>query len=140
MTPQYFDATRGPDSEMEKAYLDSEKQGVAIEHQLHEAYGKLQAIYVSSKPDEEKLKEKHELLVALTKELGFRREINNATLIQYRTYNTGTDVFERAYSACGKDWKRFLAAMGKLTPKSFQESQQLRLEPVLEPIVRAGCS
>jgi predicted aminopeptidase len=140
MTPQYLEGTRGPDSAAEKAYLDSEKEGEAIERRFHDAYGRLDAIYTSSKPDDVKLKEKHELLAGLTHDLGFKREINNATLIQYRTYNTGTDVFERVYVACGKDWKRFLGAMGKLTARSFQESQQTHLEPVLEPIVRSGCS
>ncbi|MDR3608700.1 MAG: aminopeptidase [Oligoflexia bacterium] len=142
MTSQYFETlARSPDArereqtlKASKAYLDSEKRGDEIEKRLHDAYEVLDKLYGSAKPDSEKLAEKKELLAKLKDKLGFKREINNATLIGYRTYNTGLDSFERLYKACQEDWRRFFAVLSKLSSRSFQASQQTDLEPILGPL------
>jgi predicted aminopeptidase len=136
MTIEYFEATRGKASPELKAYRDSEKRGDEIVAKLHDAYGSLEKLYASSRPDEEKRTEKKDFLTKLQLELGFKREINNATLIGYRTYDTSTDAFEKVYQACGADWRRFFKALARPV---FSESQQTDLNPVLLPIAQAGC-
>lgn len=139
MTPQYLKARHPDDKAALDAYLDSARDYDATEKALHEAYEKLDRLYSSSVTDEVKLQEKARYLEELRKRLHFHREINNATLIQYRTYSTGAKAFEALYEACGKDWRRFLGAVGTLRRKSFSESQQEDLGPVIQPLVREGC-
>lgn len=139
LTPVYFQQSGRADSTELKAYLDGEKEDEKITLRLHEAYETLEKLYASSQTNEEKLAEKAKVLTQLQSELGFKREINNATLIQYKTYNTGRTEFEGLLKACGGDMRRFFGALGKLKSSSFQESQQEDLGPVLRPLIDKGC-
>jgi predicted aminopeptidase len=121
------------------AYLKDEQDGQARQKKLHDAYEKLRALYESGKPNPEKLEEKKKILDSVKEELGFRRDLNNATLIQYKTYNTGGKEFESLWKACGTDSRRFMKAVGKLKNKSFQKEQQEDLGPVLLPLAQSGC-
>jgi predicted aminopeptidase len=136
LTPIYLKQKSGPDSPELLAYLHADEQGIENEKQLHEAYVRLDEIYRSSRPDEEKLAEKHEILSGLQEKLKWKREINNATLIQFKTYNTGTPEFGEVLKACGGDIKRFMGVMSTLKSSSFSKSQQDDLASVLLPLVK----
>jgi predicted aminopeptidase len=123
-----------------KAYVDGNAGGEGRRKRLHDAYGQLKAVYDSSHPREEKLAEKKAILEALKKELGFKREINNATLIQYKTYHTGAPEFEALWKACGGDAARFMRSVGALESKAFTKPQQEDLGPVLGPLIQGGCA
>jgi predicted aminopeptidase len=138
LTPKYLALTRGKDSGELKSYLASEREGEETTRMLHVAYDTLDQLYRSDKSESEKLEEKKKTLTKLTEELKFRREINNATLIQFRTYNVGTAEFEAIYKGCGESWPRFWKAIRKLDEKSFSSSQQEELAPVLGPLA-TGC-
>jgi predicted aminopeptidase len=107
---------------------------------LHEAYLDLDRLYGSNLSNEEKLAKKAEILAQVKTRLGLKRDINNATLIQYKTYNTGQAQFEALFSACGRDWKRFLIALQSLKPESFSKPQQEELADVLKPLADRGCN
>jgi predicted aminopeptidase len=121
------------------AYLKSEEDGKKRQARLHQAYEQLAALYASSKADTQKLEEKAKILAALKEELGFKREINNATLIQYKTYSSGQSDFEALWRACGGDGKRFLKAASTLSPQSFKRPQQEDLSTVLGPLAANHC-
>lgn len=121
------------------AYLQGMADGEVRRKKLHEAYEQLKALYASRKTPETKLEEKKVILDRLKADLGIKRDINNATLIQYATYNTGSPEFEALWKACGSDSRRFMSAMGTLKGSSFQLPQQEDLGPVLSPLTQAGC-
>lgn len=139
MTPQYLKARHGEDKAALSAYLGAERDYGEAEQALHGAYEKLEKLYASPLSDQEKLEEKRRYLSELRRKLGFRRDINNATLIQYRTYNAGAKGFEALYQACGGDWRRFLRSVSRLKPGSFSMPQQESLGPVLRPLIEGGC-
>jgi predicted aminopeptidase len=122
-----------------KGYVDEIASSAGRRKRLHEAYEQLKALYASGKPRDEKLAEKKRVLDALKAELGFRRDINNATLIQFQTYHTGTPEFEALWKACGGDSARFMKSVGRLDAKSFARPQLEDLAPVLDPLVAQGC-
>ena len=124
LTLTYLDKIKGPHSPERQAYLDSQAYGDKIEKRFHDSYVILAGLYSSSKPDSEKIQEKEKILSALASELGFKREINNATLIQFKTYNTGQEDFESLFKRCGSSWPKFLTALKTLTPSSFGKPQQ----------------
>jgi predicted aminopeptidase len=75
------------------------------------------------------------LLEQVQTELKFKRKLNNAALIQYKTYHTGTEVFENLFEACGRSWSRMLHAALQLKAVSFSKSQQTDLaEPMSQAI------
>jgi predicted aminopeptidase len=106
---------------------------------LHEAYDALDQLYRSSKTREEKLAEKQRLMRELKERLQLRREPNNAMLVQYRTYDTGTPEWEALYQACGGSWERFLQSLSALRTDSFPGPHAKDLGPAIRPLIEAGC-
>jgi predicted aminopeptidase len=139
LTPEYLRQEWGPQSHELLGYLKSEEDGHERQKILHDAYLDLDRLYSSHLGEAEKLAKKSEIFASLKSRLGIKRDINNATLIQYKTYNTGQLEFEELYAACGKDTKRFLGALGGLKPESFQKPQQEDLAVALKPLVDQGC-
>jgi predicted aminopeptidase len=139
LTLRYLEGTRGTASPERAAYEQAEAASVTRAQRLHEAYQQLDALYGSDLPDAKKLEEKAKLLAALQAELKLRRPINNATLVQYKTYATGQEELEALHRACGGGYTRFLEALSKLKPESFSRPHQEDLGPVLAPLVSRGC-
>lgn len=139
LTPDYLKQELGAQSPELLSYLKSEDDGRERTKILHEAYLDLDRLYSSNLSPDEKLAKKSEIYAGLKTRLGIKRDINNATLIQYKTYNTGAAQFEELYSSCHKDWRQFLAALQSLKPESFQKPQQEDLARVLKPLVDQGC-
>lgn len=139
LTIQYLDRYPGQSQSEKAVYLERESAGERIQKRMHEAYERLERLYASALPDDEKAAEKKKYLEALKAELKAKREINNATLIQYKTYNTGVGDFDGLFKACGSDWKRFLEAIRGIDGKSFSEPQQENLAAVLRPVTENGC-
>lgn len=134
MTPVYLEKTRGKDSSELHAYEQGVSESARIRKRLHEAYLALKDLYASPLSDAEKLERKNKLLAELRTDIKAKRELNNATLIQYKAYNTGGKEFEELYQACKGDWTRFWGAIKHLTRESFREGQQENLLPVLAPL------
>lgn len=143
LTPRYLKNLRAPgagETEEEKAYLRAVDWGEKRRRRLHEAYEELSKLYASSVSDDEKLTRKNRILSGLREELKIKREISNATLMQYKTYNTGEKEFEGLYAACGGDWRRFFARLRALEQKgAFGKEQQEDLRSVLGPLAAGGC-
>lgn len=141
LTQDYLLEKKGPGAPESEAYLKDMRDSEMRRRRFHETYVELDKLYGSPLSDEEKLSEKARILDALKQELGFKRDINNATLVQFKTYNTGEREFVALYEACGKDWKRFWKSLEelKLSKDYFKENQQEELAPVLSKLVAKGC-
>ncbi len=139
MTLDYLDWTRGPGSIEKTAYEKAEAASAVRVKRLHETYEALDQLYRSDRPDAEKLAEKARILTALKQELSLRRDVNNAMLVGYKTYDTGQDEMERLFRACGSSWSRFLGTLRTLRPESFTSSPQQDLGPVLRPLAERRC-
>lgn len=139
LTDEYLDWSRGSQSPEAKSFASTQAWREQLSQRLAEAYAQLDAIYNSKATDAEKLAQKTEILDRLTRELHFRRPINNATLIQFRTYDANHDAYERLLRACGTSWPRFFDALRTLKPTSFGAQDQHDLGPVLAPLA-ARCA
>jgi predicted aminopeptidase len=139
LTPEFLERRKGTDSKEREAYVRGEAQGRERVRALHEAYDQLDQLYRSGKTREEKLQEKQRMLGELKERLRLRREPNNAMLVQFRTYDTGTPEWEALHRACGESWERFLETLSTLGPSSFQAPHARDLGPVLRPLISKGC-
>lgn len=132
LTPKYLTTRAGEASAELSAYLRSEKQSAERRKLLHEGYVELEAVYSDSgASDAQKLEKKARVLERLRKDLGFKREINNATLIQFKTYDVGRKDFDALYERCGRDWARFWKFVQTLGPGSFPAEQMEDFSGVL---------
>ena len=139
LTRTYLDQTKGPDSIERKAYDAAERRSQKFHERFYNTYLELNRLYDSSLSDAEKLQEKQRILTQLRTELQFKREINNATLIQFKTYNTGQKEFERILKNCDSNWIRFLAHMKQVGQKTFSKPQQDDLQSALQPYIQGTC-
>ena len=139
LTPPYLWQKVGKEAPESKAYVEADEASEQRGEVLHRTYEALSSLYASSKPDSEKLEEKAKILAKVKEDLKYKRDINNATLVQFKTYHTGIPELEALYRACGGDAGRLLLALKTVNSKSFKESQQEDLGPVILPLARAGC-
>jgi predicted aminopeptidase len=135
----YLNETLGNDAEETKAYLASQKQSDERGKKLHETYETLAALYASKKTREEKLREKKEILDRVRAELRFNRPINNATLIQYKTYNSGQLELGQLLEACANDFPRFIRTLKRLESSKFEREQESDVGKVVRPLIDARC-
>ncbi len=140
MTLEYFDQVKGAGSEQKQAYVRAESAGKERVERFHVTYEKLKAVYASEMSDSEKLAEKSRILGELKSELQLKREINNATLAQFKTYRSGGPEFEGLWSRCENSWPRFMKAVGRLESQDFASgSSDQALAAALSRIEREGC-
>ena len=134
LTEAFFQEQGLINSEAYQAYLERKKQGEKIQQRMAKAYGELKAIYDSGMNESEKLAKKDAYFNALKQELGFKRKITNATLIQFKTYDPGDQGFGRIYERSGRSVPLFLKALSQLNPRSFPEPQMEDFERVLNEL------
>jgi predicted aminopeptidase len=135
----YLRETLGPESAETVAYLASEQLHEARGRALRAAYRTLEALYASNKPDAVKLAEKHALLTRLRSDTGFKRPINNATLIQYNTYNSGQEELASLLATCGGSFPRLISTLKTLESKKLPRSQEKEIGGIILPLVAAKC-
>lgn len=128
---------------MAKAYLD-ENNGAAEDYarwlelrkerseRFARAYADLNDLYQSEVSDDEKRVEKERILTALQTDLKLPNPLNNAALSGARTYDSGTDTFEKLFDDSAREWAAFLTRLSVLRPNSFSQRQQAEFAEVLE--------
>jgi predicted aminopeptidase len=136
---RYVEETQGPDAPETRAFIAAERAYDQRRKALHVAYEELAAIYASATPDAEKLTEKAAILRSLQTRLRSTRPINNATLIQYRTYNSGQGELGELLDACGGDWLRFIGSLKRLETTSFPKPQDEDVGKLVAPLILARC-
>jgi len=139
LTLEFLDQNLGKSSLEKKAYLAQEEKSKHAQRLLHQAYSDLDLIYRSTLSKDEKLQKKTQWMKRLQHDLGWKREINNATLIQYKTYHADGLGFEELYQACGRHSQRFLATLAQLGSHSFSSPQQSDFKQVILSLI-PSCS
>ena len=124
----------GSSSRELKAYRAASSGGVERVARLHRAYEDLDAVYKSKLSDDEKRARKAELIAQLKVNLRTKRDLNNASLFGYRTYDTGGPAFARLLERCDGDLGKLLEAVGKLDAASFPEPQMEDFSSVVDAL------
>jgi len=127
----YLVKTRGAANDRLSAYEAVEAATVRRGKVLYDAHDQLEKLYAEKIPDAEKLARKREIIAAAQKASGITRPINNATLIQYKTYHSGGAELEALYAACGKDMRRFLATVKRLEKTPFPHAQMPDVDVII---------
>lgn len=138
LTEEWLLLRLGLQSREAHAWLGSQKGYRERVGRLHHAYEELDVIYKSPISDGEKLARKKALLGALKLELHLRRDLNNATLAGFRTYDTGRPAFEKLLAASGGDWTRFWDTIRTLREDDFPAQQMEEFSPVVEKLIAKG--
>jgi predicted aminopeptidase len=135
----YVEETRGAEAPETRAYLAA--RALYDEHRrvLHDTYVSLAAIYASTKPESEKLAAKRAILDDVRARLHYTRPLNNATLIQYRTYNSGQGELALLLTACNGSWPRFIGTLKHLETASLPRPQESDVGKLVMPLVEARC-
>lgn len=138
ITPLYLERHRSPEarSRYERGLAEERRMDEAF----HAAYARLEGIYGSAQGEGVKKLEKQKVLDALRKEVGWPegRELNNATLIQFATYESGGKGFEAIWKACQGSLVRFLGAISKGEEK-LRLAGERGLDRALEELA-SGCA
>jgi predicted aminopeptidase len=139
---RYAEETLGADAPETRAYLAAQTSYDKRRKELHTAYLALETLYASDKPDAQKLAEKQVILDRLRALLRYPRPLNNATLIQYRTYNSGQGELAVLLETCGGDWHRFITALKRLESPSFPfpKPQESDVGRILTPLIDEKCA
>ena len=136
---RYVEDTRGTEAPEAVAYVKSEHEYDRRRRELRAAFVTLEALYDSPKSDPEKLAEKQAILTRLQANLHMTRAINNATLIQYRTYNSGQEDLAKLLAACDGDWRRFIGALRTLRAHPNAPPQESDVGKMVTPLIAARC-
>ena len=129
----------GRSSEHARAYREDLTRGFARVEVMLETYEKLDVLYASGRPPTEVLAEKKKLLEAVSRELGAPRLLNNAALIDARTYRRGWAQIATLHHKCGESWTRTIRALTGARASDFDEEQQVSLQPVIGALVQRFC-
>jgi predicted aminopeptidase len=135
----YLDETVGAGSVQKAAYMEGQLEGERRRAVMTAAYEELERLYASKKPDREKLAEKARIVAALRAEIRARRPINNATLAQFKQYNTGKEELSLLLKACKGSFPKMLASLRRLEGQTSASQQERDLAKLFLPLVRAGC-
>jgi predicted aminopeptidase len=98
------------------------------------AYRELDALYRSDLDQETKLAGKSRIIGNLRKDTGIQRELNNASLIQYKTYDPGERGFQELLDRYQGNVPAFLKRLSRLNQSDFGQSQREDIRGVLESI------
>lgn len=139
MSEDYFETQGEGAKESLMTYRSLLADSAQRAQRLHRLYLDLAQLYSSSAADEVKLKKKMDLLTEAARELKYSRKINNATLIQFKTYHAEEAGFEALWKACQGNWRSFLSVVGQLKDSDFPAPQSENFSPVLTHLASLGC-
>lgn len=123
MADEYLVARFGEASEEVVTYREELVEYEQRSVKMVAAYKKLEALYESDKPDAAKRAEKTKILKKLRIDADLVYQPNNASLIGFKTYNSGLVELARVFAGCDKSWPAFFALLGKLERDDFPDEQ-----------------
>ncbi len=140
LAEQYMREVAGPSAPETLAYAAAEQRGVAREAQMHAAYAELEALYASSAPPDAKLEAKSRILRKLEKDLGTKRTLTNASLVQFKTYHSGEKELADLLTACGGDMTRLVRRVTAWQHEpSARANDQADPADLVRALVAQGC-
>jgi predicted aminopeptidase len=141
LTGRYLDQRFGPDSAERRAFAEEVRRDDARRREMNAAHEELTRLYASARPVAEKLAEKQRIFADLRRRARFRRPVNNATLVNFKNYNTGGPELTALLAACGGSFTRFLQTLARFEKdrRAFTRPDRRDLGAIVAPLVRAGC-
>lgn len=139
LADRWLTARFGPTSAELATYRQDLVDAEARTSRLHRAYRELDALYKSKRPAMVIRRDKARILHALHEELDMSRLPTNATLIGFRTYESGRPELDALFAACGGEIRRFVLAVAATEAKLFDEPQQDDVAKVLTKLAKRGC-
>ena len=139
MTAEYLIRRLGPEAPDVVAFREDLAEREKRSARMAKAYSELATLYDSSASKPDKLAKKLAILKQLEVDLQLSYTVNNASLLNFKTYNAGMAEFGQLYRACDEDWHRFFAAVRSLKTSSFSEEQQDDIAPVIGALAAKGC-
>ncbi len=136
----YLDETRGKASKAKAAYVDIEDWMEARGARMKTAYAALAALYAKDLPPAEKKSQKTRILEDLRAATHAKGDLNNATLVQYKTYGSGQEELLRLYASCGESWPRFLRTLEGWRPLFSKATPHEDPAKLLQPLLARGCA
>ena len=110
------------------------KRGTEFRERFTKDYQTLNALYESSVSDEEKRTRKKEIIEKLRTDLGIKRKITNAALIQFKTYHADDSGFWDLFNRAGQDVRAFMNTVAQLKDKDFPGPQSEDFTNVLKRV------
>ena len=137
---KYLDETLGPDSPEKKSFIEHREKGEERGNIMKQAYAELAKVYAQrSKPREERFAEKQVIIDQLRHDLKTKRQINNASLIQFKTYGSGKAELKQLFEMCGSDFPRYLKTLDRLRPSTKTAPPHSDPAVLLQPLIAEGC-
>lgn len=123
LTRKFFESMPESDRSGYQAWLENHARWERARSRMASAYRELEELYHSSLSVEEKRSRKDAALTALRQELDFKRPINNATLVQFKTYDPSDRGFSELLTRLNGDFGRFMRAVSSIRETDFPEPQ-----------------
>lgn len=139
LAEKFMKEIAGEDAKETVAYFAGEERSRKRETKMHAAYAALESLYASDLPRDDKLAEKARILRQLEKDLGSKRTLTNASLVQFKTYHSGEEELAELLAACGGDVKRLVALLSAWQHERMA-TDQADPAKVLRPLVTQGCT
>jgi predicted aminopeptidase len=139
VTPLYIERRIGKASLELKTYLQNESENQEYVRFLQEAYVRLDTLYKSSLNPEKVSEEKTKEMKKIQDRLKLKVLPNNGYLIQFKTYDSHQDIFQKIWDHCGQNPTRFILNLKTLKPKDFKSEQLDNFSPILETILNQPC-
>ena len=140
LTVAWLETVLGPGAPQTRAWIEADELHRVQVARIHAAYLELDALYRSDSSAQRKREEKARILEELRVELHAARPLNNASIADYKSYDSGGPAFERLLAACDGSWPRFLRALRALSPSDFQRPQQEAFDGVVDRLAQRGCA
>ncbi|MBX3227878.1 MAG: aminopeptidase [Labilithrix sp.] len=139
LAAKYLDEAVGPDSVEKKAFLEHRARSAERGALMKQAYDELAKLYADRKrPKEERLAEKKRIIAELKAKTKSRRAINNASLIQMKTYGSGKPQLRELLQQCGGDYPRMLRTLDRLRATSKTAPPHSDPGVLLQPLLAEG--
>lgn len=136
----YLDEALGPDSIEKRDFVAKRERSERKAQRMHDAYVALEHLYASHRPSQEVLAEKARITQALRAELRLERPVNNASLIQYKTYGSGKAELDQLLCACDGDFPRLLRHLDRVRESAKAAPPHSDPAALLQPLLRETCS
>jgi predicted aminopeptidase len=134
LTERYFRSGGESGQALWSRYQERRLRIGKVRELFSSAYRELDSLYRSDLGADAKLAGKTRIIADLRKAAGIQRELNNASLIQFKTYDPGDRGFRELLDRYHGDVPAFLKRLSKLSDSDFGQSQRDNVRGVLDSI------
>jgi predicted aminopeptidase len=129
MADEYLVDRFGPESAEVILYREELAEYTRQSAKMVAAFKELEALYASKRSRADKLARKAAILEKLRVEADLSYRPNNASLLGFKTYNSGLEELAAAFAGCGRSWTRFFKAVESIDGDDFPSDQLDELGP-----------